>query len=99
MMNFEAWLFQPLDHLEPFRPNRVDQDVDLVGLDEKRRVADPGNADLALSNLWELRSGGTCGALHEKRWNQHAREKIAFVPVGSRTQPDARGTFYRCAVS
>jgi len=35
MMNFEAWLFQPLDHLEPFRPDRVDQDIDLVGLDEK----------------------------------------------------------------
>ena len=99
MMNFETWLFQPLDHLEPFRPNRVDQDVDLVGLDEKRRVADPGNADLALSNLWELRSRGTSSALYEKRRDQHAREKIAFVPVRSRTQPDARGTFYRCAVS
>src|SRR5450759_881037 len=35
MMNFEAWLFQALDHFEPFRPDRVDQDVDLVGLDEK----------------------------------------------------------------
>ena len=67
MMNFEAWLFQPLDHLEPFRPNRVDQDVDLVGLDEKRRVADPGNADFALSNFWELRSRGTARALDEKR--------------------------------
>ena len=35
MMNFEAWLFQPLDHLEPLRPDRVNQDVDLVGLNEK----------------------------------------------------------------
>ena len=32
MMNFEAWLLQSLDHLEPFRPDRVDQDVDFVGL-------------------------------------------------------------------
>src|SRR5205823_13162463 len=35
MMNFEARLFQSFDDLEPFRPNRIDQDVHLVRLDEK----------------------------------------------------------------
>lgn len=35
MMNFEARLFQALDYLEPLRPVRVDQDVDLVGLNKK----------------------------------------------------------------
>ena len=35
MMNFEARSFQSFDDLEPFRPNRIDQDVDLVRLDEK----------------------------------------------------------------
>ena len=35
MMDFEARLFQSLDDLEPFRPDRIDQDVDLVRLDEK----------------------------------------------------------------
>jgi len=35
MMNFESRPFQPFDDLEPFRPNRVDQDVHLVRLDEK----------------------------------------------------------------
>ena len=35
MMNFKAWLFQSLDHLEPFRPDWVNEDIDLVGLDEK----------------------------------------------------------------
>ena len=35
MLNFEARSFQSFDDLEPFRPNRVDQDVDLVRLDEK----------------------------------------------------------------
>src|SRR5438093_631619 len=91
MVNFETWLFQPLDHLEPFRPNRVDQDVDLVGLDEKRGVADPGNADLAFADFWELWSRGTPLTLHEQRRDQHAGKKVAFVPVRSRTQPDARG--------
>ena len=35
MMNFEARLFQSFDDLEPFRPNRIDQDIYLVRLDEK----------------------------------------------------------------
>ena len=35
MMNFKARLFQSFDDLEPFGPNRVDQDVYLVRLDEK----------------------------------------------------------------
>ncbi len=35
MMNLEAWLFQSFNHLEPFRPDWVDQDVDIVSLDEK----------------------------------------------------------------
>jgi len=35
MLDFEARLFQSFDDLEPFRPNRIDQDVDLVRLDEK----------------------------------------------------------------
>src|SRR5262249_13170009 len=29
MMNFQAWLFQSLDHLEPFRPDWVNEDIDL----------------------------------------------------------------------
>src|SRR5262249_25180633 len=99
MMNFESGLFQPLDHLEPFRPDWIDQDVDLVGLDEKRGVTDPGNADFAFANLRELRSRRTSSAFNEKRRDKNACEKIAFVPVRSRTQPDARGTFYWCAVA
>ena len=65
-MDFEAWLFQSLDHLEPFRPDRVDQDVYLVGLNEKRSMTDPCNADLAFSDFWKLRSRGTTGTLNEQ---------------------------------
>ena len=35
MMDFEARPFQSFDDLEPFRPNRIDQDVYLARLDEK----------------------------------------------------------------
>ena len=99
MMNFEARLLQPLDHLEPFRPDRIDQDVDLVGLNKKRRVTDPGNADLAFADLRKLRSSRAAGAFNKKRRYQNARKKITLVPVRSRTQSDARGTFYRRAIA
>ena len=65
MMDFEARLFQSFDDLEPFRPNRIDQDVDLVRLDEKRSVAYPGNADLAFADLRKLRRHVFAGSLHE----------------------------------
>jgi len=35
MMDFEPRLFQTLDYLEPLRPVRVNQDIDLVGLNKK----------------------------------------------------------------
>src|SRR4051812_9219968 len=38
MMNLESRLFQSLDDLEPFRPVRVDQDIDLGGLNQKGSV-------------------------------------------------------------
>src|SRR5215472_9087464 len=55
MMNFEPRPFQSFDHLEPFRPDWVDQDVHLVGLDKKRRVSDPGDTDLAFADLRKFR--------------------------------------------
>ena len=54
-------------------------------------MTDPGNADLAFADLRKLRRHVFAGSLHEQRWNQNARQKIAFVPIGPRTQPDASG--------
>ena len=65
VLDFEAGPFQSFDDLEPFRPNRIDQDVDLVRLDEKRSVPDPGNADLAFADLRKLRRHVFAGSLHE----------------------------------
>jgi len=91
VLDFEARPFQSFDDLEPFRPNRIDQDVDLVRLDEKRSVADPGNADLALADLGKLRRHIFARSLYEQRRNQNTREKIALVPIRSRTQPNPGG--------
>jgi hypothetical protein len=38
-----------------------------------------------------LRRHVFAGSLHEQRWNQDSRQKVAFVPVGPRTQSDAGG--------
>ena len=54
-------------------------------------MADPGNADLAFADFRKLRRHVFAGSLHEQRWNQNARQEIAFVPIGPRTQPDAGG--------
>src|SRR6476620_11233488 len=55
MMDFEPRLLQTLDHFQPLRPDRVDQQIDLVRLNEKRRVPDPGDADFALADFGKLR--------------------------------------------
>src|SRR5215467_8712902 len=91
MVNFEPRLFQALNYLEPFRPNRVDQNIDRMRLNQKRRMADPCDADLAFADLGKFRGRLSPRPLHKKRWNQHAGEKIALVPIGSWTQTDTRG--------
>src|SRR5215470_2148299 len=91
MMNFKARLFQSFDDLEPFRPDRIDQDIDLVSLYKKRGVANPRNADLAFADLGKLWRHIFAGALHEQRRNQNARQEIAFMPIGPRPQPDTGG--------
>src|SRR5262245_44666797 len=89
MMDFEARLLQTFDDLEPLRPNRVDQDVDLVCLDQKGSVTDPGDADLAFANLRKLRRHVFAGSLHEQRWNQNTGQEIALVPIRARPEPHA----------
>src|SRR5436190_18423855 len=54
MMNFKARELKPFDDLEPFRPDRVDQDIDVVSLNEKRGMTNPGNAYLAFEDIWRL---------------------------------------------
>ena len=92
-MYFEAWSLQSFDHFEPLRPDRIDQYINFVGLDEKRGMSDPCDANFAFADFRKLRRRVTTGAFDEKRRNKNAGEKIAFVPVGSRPQPDTRGAF------
>ena len=93
MMNLEPRLLEPLDHFEPLRPDRIDQHIHFVSLDQERGMPDPGDADFAFADFGKLGLGTIPGALGKKRGNQDAGEKIAFVPVRARPKPDTGGTF------
>ena len=54
-------------------------------------MTDPGNADLAFADLRKLRRHVFAGSLHEQRWNQNTGQEVAFMPIGPRTQSNARG--------
>ena len=60
-------------------------------LNQERSVADPGDTDLAFPDLGKFGRHIFARSLHEQRWNQNTGKKIAFMPIGPRTQPDASG--------
>ena len=86
MMNFKPGLFQALDDFEPHRPDRIYQHVDFVGLNQKRRVTDPGDTKLTWRKFGKLRRRMGPRSLGEKRGNEDAGEIIAFMPVAPRSQ-------------
>src|ERR1700719_2669455 len=86
MMNVKAGLFQALDHFQPHRPDGIDQDIDLVGLNQKRGVTNPGDANLAFAHFWKKRARAVAGTLGEKRWDEDAGQEIAFMPIAAGTQ-------------
>lgn len=98
VMDLKAGLLETLYHFEPFRPNRINEHIDLMRLNQKRSVADPSDTDFAWANLGEFRRHMNAGAFREKRWNQHFSEEIAAVPVGRGAETNASGTLILRAV-
>ena len=97
MMNMKARFFQSFDHTEPHRPNRIDQHVGAVRLNQKRGVTDPGDANLTGLHFWKERTRARAGTFGKQRRNPNAGDKIALGPVASRTKFNAR-RFFRAAV-
>ena len=69
-----------------------------MGLDKERRVADPGDADLAGLNFREDRRHEIARALNEERGNDDLGEVISFVPIRPRPQLYPSGTLILGAV-
>lgn len=93
MVNLEAGLFQPLYDLQPFRPVWIDENVDLVCLNQKGRMTDPGETDLSGLDFWKNRRHKLAGAPDKERWNKNFGQKIAPVPIRARTQLHPGGAF------
>ncbi len=98
VMNLKPGPLQSFDHLQPFRPVGINQDIDLVRLQQKRSMPDPGEANFAFSDCGEVRLKMVAGAPDKKRRNQDAGEEIALVPVRPRTQANTGGAFRRSAI-
>lgn len=65
MMDLKAGLLQALDHLQPHRPVRINQNVKLACLNQERRVPNPGNTDLTLADFGEERARAAAGTLRK----------------------------------
>lgn len=86
--DFEAWLFDAFDDLEPLRPVRVDQDAVFRGLDEERGMSDPGDAKLIVDEFWEDGLERFAGAFCEHRRDQDFGQEVALVPSLARLHSD-----------
>src|SRR4029079_10032659 len=98
MVNFESWLLESLDYFQPFRPDRIDQNVELMGLNQKRGVANPRDEDLSLVMCGILRLHRITSAFRNKRRNQNGGQKVALMPVRTWSQFDPSRTLILSAV-
>src|SRR5258707_12319298 len=81
MMQFDSRLLQPLDHLQPFRPVRIDQDTAIVRLNEKGSVPDPGDAKFTRPDFGKTRGCAFARPPGKKGWNEDLGQKIPPMPV------------------
>ena len=98
MMQFDSRLLQPLDHLQPFRPVWIDQDIAIVCLNEKRGVPDPGDAKFAWPNCGKTRDCAFAGAFSKEGRDEDLGQKVPPMPVDSWLQGYARRGFILRAV-
>ena len=81
-------MLHPLENLQPLRPVRIDEQILLARLDEKRGVTRPGDADFTLAEFGEIRRRVPARPRLEDRGDEHLGEKIPLLPAVPRLQPD-----------
>lgn len=96
MVKVYARFLESLDHAQPHRPDRIDENVRVVRLNQERRVADPGDADLPWLHFWKRRARAGAGTLGEERRDPDLGNEIALGPFATRAQFDAL-RFFRSA--
>jgi len=96
----DAGALDAFQEKKPVRKIRVNQHVQVRELDEKRRVADPGDGDLAVLQFWEHRAARLAVARREPALQDQLLKKSARVEMLRRRQilerarqfPARRGT-------
>ncbi len=67
MMNLETRLLESLNHFQPFRPDRINQHIRFMRLNQERCVPNPSDADLPFPNLREAGLDMVSRSLGKKR--------------------------------
>jgi hypothetical protein len=80
MMQFDSRLLQPLDHLQPFRPVRIDQDIVIVRLNEKGSVPDPGDAKFTGPDFGKTRDCAFARPFGKEGGDEDLGQKIPPMP-------------------
>ena len=80
LVQVETRMANPLNHLQPLGPVGIDKEAVSVDLDEKGRVANPGDPHFIGLQLGENGRVPLSGALGKKGGNQHLREKVPSMP-------------------
>src|ERR1700724_4769199 len=87
MMNVKPGFLEPFDDTEPHRPDRIDQHIGVVGLNQKGGVTDPSDANLAGLHFREQRTRVSGSRTFGKeRWNPDAGQEITSGPIGARAK-------------
>jgi hypothetical protein len=88
IVQLDAGMLDALDDFEPLGPIWIDEDIDALCLDQKRGVADPCQADLAILEVWKQRIEVGAEALGKEGGDENLGEEIALVPAFFGPQAD-----------
>lgn len=83
VVNFDSRLADAFDDLEPLCPVRVDENAVLGGLNEKRGVADPSDAEFAFTEFGVDRLGFFSVTLGEHRGDDDLGKEVPLVPAAA----------------
>ncbi len=81
VVDLHSRLFDAFDNLEPFRPIGINEETMLRGLDQKRCVTDPCDANVARFEIRKDRFDLAAVTFCEEGGNDNLGKKISLVPA------------------
>ena len=81
VLDFEAGAFDAFEEEKPVGEIGIDEDVEVGELQQKGRVTDPGDGDLAVGEFWKCGFALLAGAAREQSFPNHFMEERARVEM------------------